>query len=86
MRPQQKKSHPHRILPPALHRQQLRAALRRELEAEARAMREEERLQKSESYSFWEDMKENRYLIAQSVIILVALAMLIVLFIYIFIT
>lgn len=30
----------HRILPPALHRQQLRVALRRELEAEARAVRE----------------------------------------------
>lgn len=86
MRPQQRKSHPHRILPPALHRQQLRAALRRGLEAEARALREEDRLQKSVSYSFWEDMKENRYLIAKSVIILVALAMLIVLFIYIFIT
>ncbi|WP_300774143.1 DNA cytosine methyltransferase [uncultured Desulfovibrio sp.] len=40
MRPQQRKSHPHRILPPALHRQQLRAALRRGLEAEARAVRE----------------------------------------------
>lgn len=86
MRPQKKKSHPHRILPPALHRQQLRAALRRGLEAEARALREEDRLQKSASYSFWEDMKENRYLIAKSVIILIALAMLIVLFIYIFTT
>ena len=36
--------------------------------------------------TLWEDMKENRYLIAQSVIMLVALAMLIVLFVYIFIT
>lgn len=41
MRPQQKKSHPRRILPPALHRQQLRVVLRRGLEAEARAMRED---------------------------------------------
>ena len=41
MRPQQKKSHPHRILPPALHRQQLRVVLRRGLEAEARAVRED---------------------------------------------
>lgn len=40
MRPQQRKSHPHRILPPALHRQQLRVVLRRGLEAEARAVRE----------------------------------------------
>ena len=41
MRPQQRKSHPHRILPPALHRQRLRVVLRRGLEAEARAVRED---------------------------------------------
>lgn len=62
MRPQQKKNHPHRILPPALHRQQLRAALRRGLEAEARAMREpEEMCRKSKkTFSEWLDETEDR--------------------------
>lgn len=62
MRPQQRKSHPHRILPPALHRQQLRAALRRELEAEARAMREPgEMCRKSKkTFSEWLEETEDR--------------------------
>lgn len=64
MRPQQRKSHPHRILPPALHRQQLRAALRRGLEAEAKAMREpEEMCRKSKkTFSEWLDETEDRVL------------------------
>ncbi len=62
MRPQQKKSHPHRILPPALHRQQLRAALRRGLEAEARAVRESEEMCRKKTFSEWLDETEDRVL------------------------
>lgn len=61
MRPQQKKSHPHRILPPALHRQQLRAALRRGLEAE-RAVRESEEMCRKKTFSEWLDETEDRVL------------------------
>lgn len=60
MRPQQRKSHPHRILPPALHRQQLRVVLRRGLEAEARAMREPEELCHKRTFSEWLDETEDR--------------------------
>ena len=62
MRPQQRKSHPHRILPPALHRQQLRAALRRGLEAEARAVRESEEMCRKKTFSEWLDETEDRVL------------------------
>ncbi|WP_296303800.1 hypothetical protein [uncultured Desulfovibrio sp.] len=62
MRPQQKKSHPHRILPPALHRQQLRVVLRRGLEAEARAMRESEEMCRKKTFSEWLDETEDRVL------------------------
>ena len=62
MRPQQKKSLSHRILPPALHRQQLRVALRRELEAEAKAVREPgEMCRKSRNtFSEWLEETEDR--------------------------
>lgn len=62
MRPQQKKSHPHRILPPALHRQQLRVVLRRGLEAEARAVRESEEMCRKKTFSEWLDETEDRVL------------------------
>lgn len=58
MRHQQKKSHPHRTLPPALRRQQLRAVLRRGLEAETRAMREYMRKCETEQREYETEQKK----------------------------
>lgn len=66
MRPQQKKSHPHRILPPAsasrAAQTAVRVVLRRGLEAQARAMRESEEMCRKKTFSEWLDETEDRVL------------------------
>lgn len=54
-----KKSEVRRILPSRVHRQQLRALLRRGLEAEARAVREPEEMCHKMTFSEWLDETED---------------------------